>query len=215
MKRDANAPASTVTTTGLASSSSSSSSLTTSTSTSSKAPEQPGIKSDIATTDDNSTQHLLGENGAGQRKYYPPANNSENGTKISAVLSEPSPSSSSSSSSPAGNPPQKNKTLGAVPSTAGTTETEATVSDQLEDTIGHIDEPTVDNINNVTLPDEFKNIAPKTDYFQYYNSTMTVDKNKSDEYWSDNKKEYTISNILSKSHRRAIVSIFQTLHFYS
>lgn len=49
------------------------------------------------------------------------------------------------------------------------------------------------------------NKSEKINYYQYYNSTIIVDKSKSDEYWA-NKKEYITSNILSNSYRRAVVS---------
>lgn len=134
-------------------------------------------------TPQSTQQHLLGENGAGQRKYYP------NDTKtVSESLSSGNKTTSI------------NKGLGAVLQSTKQTEMEVTDTDD----IGNIDEP--EEAINKTITDELTNSTKKVDYFQYYNSTIMVNKNKSEEYWSE-KKDYIISSILSKSHRRAIVSV--------
>lgn len=176
VKRDTNSPPSPV-------SSSASSSSTTS------APTSPTVPDKGKTDAPESTQeHLLGENGAGQRKYF------ANGTKIT-------PDSLSSDSETL--TINKSLQLGAVAQATKPVEAEATDNEDIEKLIGTIDEP--EEAINKTITDELTNSTKKVDYFQYYNSTTVVDKNKSEEYWSE-KKEYTVSNILSRSHRRAIVS---------
>lgn len=143
-------------------------------------------------------QHLLGVDGAGQRKYYPNDTKTAGSDPPSAVLTAADNKT-----------PTINKNLGAVqqpptPPTTKQNETEATDTDDIEKLISSIDEP--EEAINKTITDELTNSTKKVDYFQYYNSTVLVDKNKSDEYWSAT-KDYTISSILSKSHRRAIVSV--------
>lgn len=59
-------------------------------------------------------------------------------------------------------------------------------------------------ISEIDKPFENINKTLKENY-QYYNSTTIVSKEKSLEYWS-NLKNLTTSHLLSKSHRRAIVS---------
>lgn len=148
---------------------------------------------DMPTVD--STPHLLGANGTGQRKDY----NVTNGSSMPTVVSEPMNSNSTKIST-------INKSLGAVAATAAPPTiqtTEATDTDDMEKLIGTIDEP--EEAFNKTLDEELSIKTQKVDFFQYYNSTKMVNKNKSDEYWLE-KKDYIISNILSKSHRRAIVS---------
>ena len=145
-------------------------------------------------TPQSTQQHLLGVDGAGQRKYYP------NDTKVAG--SDP-PSAVLTAAD--NKTPTINKSLGAVqqpptPPTTKQNETEATDTEL----ISSIDEP--EEAINKTITDELTNSTKKVDYFQYYNSTMLVNKNKSDEYWSAS-KDYIISSILSKSHRRAIVSV--------
>lgn len=178
MKRDTNSPPSPVT-------SSVSSPVQTPTSSTSS----DKLKTEIPTQE---TQHLFGENGAGQRKYYP------NDTK---AVSQPSTSDNKT--------PIINKSLGtASQSATKQTETEASDTDEIEKLIGSIDEP--EEAINKTITDELMNSTRKVDYFQYYNSTTVVNKNDSVEYWSQ-KKDYIVSNILSKSHRRAIVSVHSCL----
>lgn len=176
MKRDTNLPPLPVT--------SNASSSSTSIPTSSTTPDK--LKPE-ASTPQSTQQHLLGENGAGQRKFYP------NDTK---TVSEPLSSGNKTTSI--------NKGLGAVLQSTKQTEMEASDTDDIEKLIGTIDEP--EEAINKTITDELTNSTKKVDYFQYYNSTTMVNKNKSDEYWSE-KKDYIISSILSKSHRRAIVSV--------
>lgn len=150
-------------------------------------------------TPQSTQQHLLGVDGAGQRKYYPNDTKTADLVPASAVLTTGADSKA----------PTINKSLGAVqqsptPPTTKQNETEATDTDEIEKLIRDIDEP--EEAINKTITDELTNSTKRVDYFQYYNSTMLVNKNKSDEYWSA-PKDYTISNILSRSHRRAIVSV--------
>lgn len=142
---------------------------------------------------------LLGVNGTGQRKDY----STVNGKTILDVPSKSLATTSDNKSSTI------NKSLGAVQSTKST---EQPINDDEEKLIDEIDEP--EEAINKTVDEHLMNQTHKTDYFQYYNSTTITDKNKSDEYWAE-KKDYIISGILSKSHRRAIVSsvlqIFKTV----
>lgn len=137
----------------------------------------------------DNTQRLLGFNGTGQRKDY----STVNGTKVlDAVSQQPSNANNKSSSI--------NKSLGAVQSSKPTETSSIEDEDKL---IDEIDEP--EEAINKTVGEHFVNQTQKTDYFQYYNSTRITDKNKSDEYWAE-EKAFITSSILSKSHRRAIVS---------
>lgn len=142
------------------------------------------------------SQRLLGVNGTGQRKDY----STVNGTKTldAVALSTQQPNN------PDNKPSAINKSLTATQSNNSSKAVETPVSDDEEKLIEEIDEP--DDTIQKTVDDHTNNQPSKTDYFQYYNSTTTVDKNKSDEYWSQ-KKDFIISSILSKSHRRAIVSV--------
>lgn len=176
MKRDTNLPQLPVT----SNASSSSTSIPTS-------PTTPDNLKPEAPTPQSTQQHLLGENGAGQWKYYP------NDTK---TVTEPLSSGNKTTSI--------NKGLGTVLQSTKQTEMEASDTDEIEKLIGTIDEP--EEEINKTITDEPTNSTKKVDYFQYYNSTTMVNKNRSDEYWSE-KKDYIISNILFKSHQRAIVSV--------
>lgn len=155
---------------------------------------------DLPTVD--STPHLLGAYGTGQRKDY----NATSGTNMPTVVSEPMNSNSNINNTKIST---INKSLGAVAAIAATTAsstsqtTEATDTDEMDDLIGTIDES--EEAINKTLDEKLSIKTQKVDYFQYYNSTKMINKNKSDEYWSE-KKDYITSHILSKSHRRAIVS---------
>lgn len=131
---------------------------------------------------------LLGVNGTGQRKDI----STLNGTKAPDVVPQQPTISNSKTSA-------INKSLGAAQSTKPI---ESVVPDDEEKLIDEIDEP--EETINKTVGEHYANQTQKTDYFQYYNSTTTTDKNKSDEYWAVN-KDYIVSSILSKSHRRAIV----------
>lgn len=171
----------------------------------SQAPLQPvpsaasGVSTSNTPTPDKITEipkvengpRLFGANGTGQRKDY----STVSSTKVSdSGPSKPANSDSKSASI--------NTSLGAVSSTKPAPE--QPVPEDEEKLIEGIDEP--EEAINKTVEDHVVNQTKKTDYFQYYNSTLTVDRNKSDEYWAV-KKNYTISTILSKSHRRAIVSV--------
>ncbi|XP_055302223.1 plexin domain-containing protein 2 isoform X2 [Sitodiplosis mosellana] len=189
VKRDTDSPALPVTSSSssaVASLTSTPTSLTTSDKTKTETP-----------TPQSTQQHLLGVDGAGQRKYYP--NDTKMASEPASVLTAAAGTASDNKG------PMMNKSLGTVQQSSTSTtkaiDTEATDSDDIEKLIGSIDEP--EEAINKTITDELTNSTKKVDYFQYYNSTMVVNKNKSDEYWSA-KKDYIISSILSKSHRRAI-----------
>lgn len=188
-KRETNIPQTTVATNA---------SITSTTSTVSS----KSAKTETSTTTD-SAPHLLGENGHGQRKDYSTINGT---TKAPAVSPEPSSADNKAT--------KINKSLGA---TAGVNPTQITddvslpANDELDQLIGNIDEP--DDAINQTITDHINEAKTgKIDYFQYYNSTTIVDKSKSDEYWNA-EREYTVSSILSKSHRRAIVSVDNCFEF--
>lgn len=141
--------------------------------TSTSSQNKQNDKSDIEI---DSTPHLLGVNGTGQRKDY-----SNNATNASNPLNS------------------DNKT--AVHSFKLTEISELMGEDEkVVDTIDESDEAI-----NKTINAHSTNNTLKNEYFQYYNSSTIVDKAKSDEYWSEN-RNYTVSTILSRSHRRAIVS---------
>lgn len=145
---------------------------------------------------------LLGVNGTGQRKEY---NTTNSAKPVALPPSEASPSQQPSAENKS---LTINKSVGAVQPNSSQPSVETPVSDNDDKLIGEIDE-TEEAINKTVnehiTEDHLASQLPKTDYFQYYNSTTVVDKNKSDEYWSQ-KKDYIVSSILSKSHRRAIVS---------
>lgn len=144
------------------------------------------------------TPHLLGANGTGQRKDY---NITTNDKKVTTIVSEPLNANNNNNNN--NKTSTINKSLGATAQPIKP-DIEAMDTDEMEKSIATIDEP--EEAINKTLEAQISNITSKVDYFQYYNSTLLVDKNKSDELWAM-EKEYTVSNILSKSHRRAIVSI--------
>lgn len=151
---------------------------------------------DIKSTKDAKidTAHLLGVDGAGQRKEY--------STNISATKpTELTAKATSKSTLLANTKP--------LPTDANNP-TETSLSEDYEKIVDAIDES--DDAINKTINEHTTNSTQKKDFFQYYNSIAVADKNKSNEYWSDN-KNYTVSNILSKSHRRAIVRIIANLIF--
>lgn len=153
---------------------------------------------------ENPSRPLLGVNGTGQRKDY----SATNGAKATAVST---PSTQPQLQQPSINTENKSLTINQSLGTAQTklSEAEMKVLNEHDTIIGEIDETDEDfnkTLNKHFADDHLENQVPKTDYFQYYNSTNYIgDRNKSDEYWSQ-KKDYIISSILSKSHRRAIVS---------
>lgn len=144
----------------------------------------PAINLDIA-------PHLLGINGTGQRKDY--------ASRV-APFSDPA--------MPAGQIQSKKPLLGAVPIPKISDATENVENDENEQIVDSIDES--DEAINKTINAHLSNSTLKTEYFQYYNSSMVVDKAKSNEYWSEN-RNFTTSSILSNSHRRAIVSVHSSL----
>lgn len=124
--------------------------------------------------------HLLGVNGTGQRKDY---------------------NNVSDSSKPNNNDTTTTTTLKKISSVHS-----LKVPNQDEDDDGLIDEiDESEEAINKTINEHSANITLKNEYFQYYNSSAVVNKPKSLEYWSE-VRNYTNSSILSKSHRRAIVS---------
>lgn len=131
-----------------------------------------------------SNQQLVGANGTGQRKDI---TNTSTTVKPS-VVSDPLN---------ADNAKQSSKTLLNSPKEA------STVTDNVTESIfDEVDVPE-ESINKTI--DSHKNLTLKLDYFNYYNTTTLVDKDRSTEFWS-NGKNYTLSHLLSNSHRRAIVS---------
>lgn len=131
----------------------------------------------------DSSQHLLGVNGTGQRKDMP---------SLNASTTTPS-----NKSEPMNNATKKSSTLlnSAIPTT---------IPDEVTETIvDEIDVPE-ENINK-TIANQ-KNLTLKLDYYNYYNTTTSVNKDRSLDFWS-NIKNFTVSQLLSSSHRRAIVSM--------
>lgn len=127
---------------------------------------------------------LLGVNGTGQRK-------DTMGTVKPIVVSEPI------------NPQASNKTTFLLPSWRQGDEMPSNLDDELSfDKFDRDDVLTNQTLltNNVT--------TYKEDYHIFYNSTTaTVDESVINKYWSD-LKNLTTSTLLSKSHRRAMVSFF-------
>lgn len=160
----------------------------------------PGKGSQLNQPKIENPPRLLGVNGTGQRKDYSAINDTKPVALPPSTPAQPSTNAEIKSST-------INKSLGATQANPNRA-IEEVVGDIEDKLIGDIDE-SEEEINktvNAHLADEhLASQVSKTDYFQYYNSTTVIDKNKSDEYWSQ-KKDYIISSILSKSHRRAIVS---------
>lgn len=160
----------------------------------------------VAPDNTASPPHLFGENGHGQRHDYNTSttgvdnNNTNIVTKGTTTTILGSTSAGTESQNTDNNKATINKSL-CIPESGAA----AGKSSDLDDLIGCIDEPE-EAINQTISDHHFANETRKVDYFQYYNSSLIVDKNQSDEYWSA-KKDYIVSNILSKSHRRAIVSV--------
>lgn len=130
-----------------------------------------------------STPHLLGVNGSGQRNEY--------ASRVAPLADPPLPAVQTQSKKPL---------LGAVPIPKIS---EVAVDDETEKIIESIDE------SEAEINDRLSNVTLKSEFFQYYNSSLVVDKAKSDDYWSE-KRNYTTSSILSNSHRRAIVSVLHS-----
>lgn len=127
---------------------------------------------------------LLGINGTGQRK-------DTMGTVKPIVVSEPI------------NPQTTNKTTFLLPNWRQNDERPSNLDDELSFDKFDTDE----DYTNQTLTTN--NITTyKEDYHIFYNSTtVTVDESVINKYWSD-LKNLTTSTLLSKSHRRAMVSSF-------
>lgn len=146
----------------------------------------PNTKSTPQTSVNVENPKLLGVNGTGQRKDI-------TSTKPT-IVSEPISTDAS----------KPTVTVNNIKNTKNEYTTPKSIDDELHDSIiSEIDKP-FENINQ-TLKDHLQNTTFKEETYQYYNSTTIVNKEKSLEYWS-NMKNFTVSSLLSKSHRRAIVN---------
>lgn len=148
---------------------------------------------------------LLGINGTGQRKDYsiPKTTllsdarpNLQHG--IADSSSVPSPAMSSSDA----------KTKAYVTSSP---------SEQAADEDAFVDKIDESDERNKTINDTAaKDLINKEENWSYYNSTVGVDEKKAKQLW-DSFQNFTVSALLSKSHRRAIVSddqgIFGCFHY--
>lgn len=129
---------------------------------------------------------LLGVNGTGQRKDA-----STNATVATSIVSDPISADDGKATKPLLSA-TANPQLNSMP-------VETKVNETIIDSI---DLPDADFNKTLTEHD----VAEKEDYYQYYNSTTVVDAQRSKDYWSI-ERNYTVSNLLSTSHRRAIVSV--------
>lgn len=142
---------------------------------------------------ENDSKRLLGVNGTGQR------------LNITFTAPKPAIVSEPLNPEPDGTKPIKGLTSIKSMATPNTTATSTTMASDFDDQIiDSVDTPE-ENINK-TIRDNNLNVTYKDDYYQYYNSTTLVDKEKSEKYWAD-LTNFTTSSLLSKSHRRAIVRI--------
>lgn len=136
----------------------------------------------LENNNNNNNQRLLGVNGTGQRL---------NITKP-AIVSEPLNSD--------GTKPTTGLTsIKSIPN-PNTNVSPSASSTDVDGIIDSID-TSEENVNKTIR--QHQN-ATKEDYYSYYNSTILVDNEESNKYWSD-LKNFTISTLLSTSHRRAIV----------
>lgn len=129
-----------------------------------------------------SSQPLLGVNGTGQRIDVSNANNTE--AKASVVSD---PLSADGTKKP---PVLLNS---ATPPSAVEITTEAIVDVDLPE----------DDIQKIL--DNHKNFTVKQDYYDYYNTSTVVDVKRSESFWAS-VNNFSVSHLLSSSHRRAIVS---------
>lgn len=156
--------------------------------------------STIPTVNLNNTR-LLGVNGTGQRKDVV---NTVKPTIVSEPISTDASKTTASNNNNNNNSNNINKNLGSLNKNEYTTQSSTSIDDDLDSKIlESVDMPS-ENFNR-TLTEHFKNETFRYEHFQYYNSTTIVNEQKSLEYWG-NMKNFTISPLLSKSHRRAIVS---------
>lgn len=125
---------------------------------------------------------LLGTNGTGQRKDYsiPVAASKPLLSAQPTLLGDANPNGNASA----------NPTL--------------TVHDDNDGFIDSIDEP--EEAFNKTRDENAKGLKQQEDYWLYYNSSNVVDTARAKELW-DSFQNHTVSSLLSKSHRRAIVSV--------
>lgn len=137
------------------------------------------------------TDLLLGVNGTGQRKDY----------SVSSPTSLPtSVTSATDNAKPKLGMTLTKTSVTSIPSGILSTSSVATSDEEFENF------DVSEDAFNKTIKDNLgKTGATKEDYFQYYNSTTMVDEKKMNEYW-DSWQNFTVSALLSKSHRRAIVS---------
>lgn len=138
-------------------------------------------------------KHLLGVNGSGQRKDY---------LAKPAVVSEPIVPSKIPDK-PLLLTPKVN------PGILGTTD-----DDDDDDDIDVSEEETF-NINEDKLKNKGTNhniTKFDEEFHRYYNSTVYIDKDHAEEHWSQ-VTNFTVSSVLSKSHRRAMVNIKKNRNF--
>lgn len=157
-------------------------------------------------------QQLVGANGTGQRKDY--------SVPRPTLLSDAKPIQlgiTEHATQPAGDGlaatmPTKlgktlEKTVPVVTSSPGASSGTSVVADDSneDDFLSKIDTP-LESINK-SIEEHYKGFhyEYKEDYFQYYNSTRFVDDTRTKQLW-DSFQNFTVSALLSKSHRRAIVS---------
>lgn len=160
--------------------------------------DAPSIKSNDGNqtqpiTLENNKKPLLGVNGTGQLLNI----TSTSATPIKpAIVSEPINSDDTK-------PTKDSTSIKSIATPNTTIQASTTLAPDFEDRlIDGIDES--EEAINKTIAAQ--NVVRKEDYYQYYNTTILIDKEKSIKYWSD-LKNFTTSSLLSKSHRRAIVRV--------
>lgn len=158
---------------------------------SSSAKQNPKTLPDDATT----TPQLLGVNGTGQRKDYSIPGATVNKAAGSVLLAAHAPAPASTSSPNAADAKPK----------INVTSNPGILSPDDDDFNDKIDES--DEAFNKTRDEFSKGLTQKDDYWVYYNSSSIVDPVRAKELY-DSFQNHTVSSLLSKSHRRAIVSFF-------
>lgn len=146
---------------------------------------------------------LLGVNGTGQRKDY-----SIPGATVAKPNSMLFSAHAPTTATPAAAVPAVHEATSASPKTDAKSKINVPAKSELtfedDDIIDKIDE--TEEAFNKTRDENVKDLMQKDDYWLYYNSSSVVDAVKSKELW-DSFQNHTVSSLLSKSHRRAIVSI--------
>lgn len=130
------------------------------------------------------SQPLLGVNGTGQRKDVSNANNT---AAKASVVSDPL--SADGTKKP--------------PILLNSTSPPSAVDITTEAIVDAVDVPEED-IKKIL--DSKKNLTQKDDFYDYYNTSTVVDKARSESFWSS-VKNFSVSHLLSSSHRRAIVCL--------